>query len=128
MASRSDKFWGALDRFRTSRMVVALFFVYPVGVLIAAILASLAIRGNHALAAEANAAATKANIAAAVATRSLCFQKRAAIGQLAAAKRFLHEHPDGTTDFSRGLIMNAIHNDGVDVAALRDVRCRDAQR
>lgn len=115
--ANSSSIWEALNRFRTSRWGVVLFYGYLVGVAIAAIIAVFAITGNHALAVKANNAATLAN-------RSLCFQKHAARGQLRAARKFLHAHPNGTADFSRAEIMGAIHNDEVDVAALRDVRCR----
>jgi len=112
----SDKLWSALDRFRTSRWGVALYYAYLVGILVAAIVAVTAITRNHALAVKANDAANLAN-------RSLCFEKRAAMGQLEGTRKFLREHPDGTADFSRALILNAIRTDEVDVAALRDIHC-----
>jgi hypothetical protein len=108
--------WDRLNRFRTSHWGVVLFYGYLVGILVAAFVAAFAIRDNHRLALKANSAAT-------LATRSLCYQKHAALAQLRGTRRFLRDHPDGTADFSRVLIMNAIHNDEIDVAALRDVHC-----
>lgn len=128
MASRSSRIWAALERFRVSKWGVVLYYGYVVGILVAAFIAVFAIRGNHDLAAKANSAAMQAKSASAVALRSLCFQKRGAIAQLDAARQFLREHPNGTADFSRALILNAIHNDEVDVAALRDVHCRAVPR
>jgi len=109
--------WDRLNQFRTSHWGVVLFYGYLVGILIAAFIAGFAIRNNHQL-------ALKAEHAASLATRSLCFQKRAAMSQLKGARKFLRDHPDGTGDFSRALIVNAIHNDELDVFALRDVRCK----
>lgn len=123
MGSRSDKFWAVLEHFRTSRWGVILYYSYLVGILIAALVGVAAITGNHSLALKANVAAKQAQMAAEVADRSLCFQKQANLRQLRGARQFLRDHPDGTVDFSKALILNAIHNDELDVAAFRDVDC-----
>ena len=115
MASRNV--WGTLERFRTSKWGVILYYGYLAGILVAGVVATVSIRSNHAL-------AVKANVAAAQANRSLCFQKRAAKGQLVSAREFLRDHPDGTGDFSRALIVNAIRTAEMDVAALTDVHCQ----
>lgn len=122
-ASPTTGFWGALDRFRTSKWGVLLFYGYIGGIFVAAVVAVVAINGNHAIAVKAKNAATAAGNAAALANRSLCFQKEAAVGQLRAARTFLRKNPQGTVDFSRAVILNAIHSDEVDVAALRDIHC-----
>jgi hypothetical protein len=119
--ARNERIWQALNHFRTSRWGVLLFYGYLIGILVAALIAAFAITDNHRLAVSARNAAT-------LATRSLCLQKNAARVQLDGAKKYLHDHPDGTPDFSRALILNAIHTDKINVAALHDVQCSRTAR
>ncbi len=120
MASR---FFTRLNEFRTSGLGVLLFYGYLVGILAAVLIASLAIRNNNDIANKANRAATQAALAAIAANRGLCAQKHGYQLTYTNAKEYLKKHPNGTKDFSKDVIVAAILNAKVQLAAFKDVTC-----
>ena len=53
----------------------------------------------------------------------LCTSQRNAQDSLKGSIRFLHEHPNGSADFSRAFILNAIQQDKQRVLALSGLAC-----
>ncbi len=119
----SRSVWDRLDHFRTSRLGIAVFYGYLVGILVAVLIAALAVRSNHAIAVKANHAAMQAKQAAADANRSLCAQKAGYQTTYTNAKKYLRQHPNGTKDFSKDVIVAAILNAKTQLAAFKDVTC-----
>ncbi len=114
MASESR--WDRLNHFRTSKWGIAVFYGYLVGIFVAVLIAVLAINGNHDIAVKANHAAMDAN-------RALCAQKHGYEVTYTNSKKYLREHPDGTTDFSKDVIVAAILQAKVQLDAFKDVTC-----
>ncbi len=103
--------WKRLDDFRTSHLGVILFYGYLIGILIAGLFIAKVIRDNHRTAVQTR--------------RALCAQKHGYELTYRNGKKFLVAHPNGTADFSKDVIVAAILQSKVQLAAFKDVACPD---
>ena len=55
--------------------------------------------------------------------RAICTQKHQAEKGVKTAKKFLLDHPNGTADFSRAFIENAIRQSQQQIDAYKDINC-----
>ncbi len=106
MASR---FFSRLNSFRTSQLGVVVFYGYLIAILIAGIFIGKVIKDNHKTAIQVE--------------RALCAQKHGYEVTYRGGKKFLHEHPNGSVDFSKDVIIAAILQAKVQLAAFKDVTC-----
>ena len=106
MASR---LYHRLNDFRTSHLGVILFYGYLIAVVIGGVVIARVIRNNHATATQVQ--------------RALCAQKNGYEQTYTRSKQYLHEHPNGTRDFSKDVIVAAILQAKVQLHAFRDVTC-----
>ncbi len=106
MASR---LYHRLNDFRTSHLGVFLFYGYLIAVLVAGIFIAKVIRDNHRIAAQTQ--------------RALCAQKQGYEQTYRNSKKYLREHPEGTRDFSKDVIVAAILQSKTQLAAFKDVTC-----
>ncbi len=70
-----------------------------------------------------NAAVARATTLAVQVNRSLCLRKNEERQSITSARIYLAQHPHGTRDFPRALIVKAIHDDRAVLATLSDVPC-----
>ncbi len=106
MASR---FFARLNSFRTSHVGVIIFYGYLLAVLVGGIFIAKVIRDNHQTAVQTQ--------------RALCAQKQGYEQTYQSSKKYLREHPHGTRDFSKDVIVAAILQSKVQLHAFRDVSC-----
>ncbi len=106
MASR---FFHRLNEFRTSHLGVMLFYAYLIAILVAGVFIAKVVTDNHRIASQ-----TK---------RALCAQKHGYELTYRGGKKFLRKHPHGTADFSKDVIVAAILQAQVQLAAFKDVTC-----
>lgn len=59
--------------------------------------------------------------------RAQCLSKADRVRDLAAARRFLHDHPHGTADFSQAFVEMTIRQDKAILHNLKDVHCTKDQ-
>ncbi len=108
MASRLFR---RLNEFRTSDLGILLFYGYLIAVLVAGVFIAKVIRDNHRISTQTQ--------------RALCAQKGGYEQTYRSGKKFLLEHPNGTADFSKDVIVAAILQAKTQLAAFKDVTCAD---
>ncbi len=106
MASR---LYQRLNDFRTSHLGVILFYGYLIAVLVAGVFIAKVIRDNHKTAVQVE--------------RALCAQKDGYERTYRNSKKYLRDHPNGTRDFSKDVIVAAILQSKTQLAAFKDVTC-----
>ncbi len=106
MASR---FFDRLNEFRTSHIGIVIFYGYLIAVLVAGVFIAKVIMDNHRIAAQAE--------------RALCAQKNGYEQTYRGSKKYLRDHPNGTADFSKDVIVAAILQSKTQLSAFRDVTC-----
>ncbi len=106
MASR---LYHRLNDFRTSHLGILLFYGYLLAILIAGVFIAKVIRDNHKTAIQVE--------------RALCAQKGGYEQTYTSSKKYLREHPNGTADFSKDVIVAAILQAKVQLHAFKDVTC-----
>ncbi len=98
-----------LNEFRTSHLGVIIFYGYLLSILVAGVLIAKVIRDNHRIAVQTQ--------------RALCAQKQGYEQTYQNSKKYLREHPHGTRDFSKDVIVAAILQSKTQLAAFQDVAC-----
>ncbi len=98
-----------LNEFRTSHIGIALFYGYLLAILLVGFLVSRALINLHNVAAQNH--------------RALCSEKHGYETTYNGGKKFLRDHPNGTSDFSKDVIVAAILQAKVQLHAFRDVTC-----
>lgn len=101
--------WKRLNDFRTSHLGIVIFYGYLVAILIAGVLIGKVVLDNRQIAAQAH--------------RALCAQKQGYEHTYQGSKTYLRDHPNGTRDFSKDVIVAAILQSKTQLAAFGDVTC-----
>ncbi len=101
--------WKRLNEFRTSHIGIVIFYGYLIAVLVAGVFIAKVIRDNHRIATQAE--------------RALCAQKQGYEQTYRGSKKYLRDHPNGTADFSKDVIVAAILQAKVQLTAFKDVTC-----
>lgn len=101
--------WARLDALRMGRLGLFLFYGYLIAVIVGGItLGGIILENEDAIHA---------------AHRALCEIKASDERRLNTAVQFLIDHPEGTPEFPRGVIIRSINVARFDVAGLADVSC-----
>ncbi len=104
-----NRVFDPLNRFRTSHLGVAIFYGYLIAILVAGVFIGKVVRDNHKIAAQTQ--------------RALCAQKHGYELTYRNSQKYLREHPNGTADFSKDVIVAAILQAKVQLHAFKDVTC-----
>ena len=101
--------WSRLDRLRLGRAGLVLFYGYLAAVIIGGIVVGQVILDNRD--------------AIQAAHRALCAIKASDDRRLESALQRLIDHPEGTQDFPRGVVIRSIKVARSDLMGLSDVNC-----